>query len=211
MVVAPERSCSVDRVSHKQCRKCLDTKTAVEFYANSQKSDGLATYCKACISGYEKERYQRDHDKIRARTRAWYDANPDKVRSAWRERYSLTRAGRIKYVSEWQKNNKALRSEYQRRYAMKNAQAVALKDRRRKEALKRATVSWSELAAINDLYCKARELTALTRIEWQVDHIVPIKSNLVCGLHVLDNLQIVTKAANSSKGNRHWPDMCPVN
>lgn len=207
MVPSSERGCSVDLVSHKQCRKCLAMKPANEFYANSQKSDGLAAYCKACISCYEKGRYQCNRDKVRVRTRAWYDANKDKVRSAWKVLYSRTRVDRIKYVGEWQKKNKARKSEYQRRYRVRHAHTVALKDKRRKEALRRAIVPWSDLVAISEFYRKARELSAVTGAEWQVDHIVPIKSDRVCGLHVLDNLRFIPKADNASKGNRHWPDM----
>lgn len=40
-----------------------------------------------------------------------------------------------------------------------------------------------------------------------VDHVVPLSSNLVAGLHWHGNLAIITRRANAHKSNRHWPDM----
>lgn len=39
-----------------------------------------------------------------------------------------------------------------------------------------------------------------------VDHIVPLNHNYVCGLHCEDNLQIITEKENERKNNHYWPD-----
>lgn len=65
----------------------------------------------------------------------------------------------------------------------------------------RATPAWADKAMINKVYEKSK------CFGMAVDHIVPIMSKIVCGLHVWDNLQLLEKGENSAKSNRHWPDM----
>ena len=60
---------------------------------------------------------------------------------------------------------------------------------------------WQEPKKIKEFYQMASFLGL------EVDHIVPITSDLVCGLHCLDNFQLLTREQNASKGNRFWPDM----
>jgi len=55
---------------------------------------------------------------------------------------------------------------------------------------------WTEHDAIKALYIEANSKGL------QVDHIYPIRSTKVSGLHVLANLQLLTPFANASKGNR---------
>ena len=60
---------------------------------------------------------------------------------------------------------------------------------------------------INEIYDLARQRTKLLGIKFEVDHIVPIMSDIVCGLHSPDNLQIIPAKINHKKSNKFWPDM----
>lgn len=88
-----------------------------------------------------------------------------------------------------------------------NARAVSVQQRFEGGTVKRRPngaklmPSWFESDKVRKVYERAADL-GLT-----VDHIVPTKHPLVCGLHCWDNLQVLASSLNASKGNRSWPDM----
>jgi hypothetical protein len=54
---------------------------------------------------------------------------------------------------------------------------------------------------IRAFYAMSRHLTEITKIVWEVDHIVPLQGKTVSGLHVPSNLQVVPKDVNRTKRN----------
>lgn len=61
---------------------------------------------------------------------------------------------------------------------------------------------WANADAIAEHYRTAARLTVATGVLWVVDHIVPLRSKLVSGLHNEHNLQVITEAQNLAKGAR---------
>jgi hypothetical protein len=72
---------------------------------------------------------------------------------------------------------------------------------------RKATPAWANQAKIAALYEEAQTLSGMMGEPCHVDHIVPLKSKIVCGLHCEANLQILPGLENMKKGNRVWPDM----
>jgi hypothetical protein len=64
-----------------------------------------------------------------------------------------------------------------------------------------ATPPWADKNQIDQLYIEARKLTLETGIQHEVDHIIPVKHPLVCGLHVETNLRILSGPVNNKKSN----------
>lgn len=69
-----------------------------------------------------------------------------------------------------------------------------------------AQPTWAETDLIVDIYLYAAELRG-KGYNVVVDHIVPLRGNYVCGLHVHNNLQIIDVEENYAKSNHTWPDM----
>jgi len=65
----------------------------------------------------------------------------------------------------------------------------------RRAVLLKRTVRWANLKAIKEFFINCP-------IGYAVDHIVPLQGVNVSGLHVLNNLQYLTKSENSIKGNK---------
>jgi len=92
---------------------------------------------------------------------------------------------------KYQKNNRPKYNSYKAKYRAAKLQA---------------TPSWVNEGYIKLFYEGAKLEEARTDKKVHVDHIVPLQSKLVCGLHCEDNLQLLFLKDNMAKGNRHWPD-----
>jgi 5-methylcytosine-specific restriction endonuclease McrA len=94
----------------------------------------------------------------------------------------------------------------QAEYKDRNVDVVRADTSVRKRRHREATPRWltpAERLQMRDLYVQARKLTGLTRERYVVDHIVPLRGEAVCGLHVPWNLRVITQDENLKKSNKH--------
>ena len=90
-------------------------------------------------------------------------------------------------------------------YKDRNVDVVRADTSVRKRRHREATPKWltkEERLQMRDLYVQARKMTELTRERYVVDHIVPLRGESVCGLHVPWNLRVITQEDNLKKSNK---------
>jgi hypothetical protein len=179
----------------KVCSKCRVEKPKGEFYAHKRGKDGLFSDCKVCV---------------KARANAYADANREKVRLSNREAGRKFRAAHVDAerarIRRFYIENKA--AWYARSRAWANAnphKRTAAAGRYRATKLK-ATPKWANAHYINMFYELAAQETERLGAKVHVDRIVPLNSDVVCGLHCEQNLQLLPAAENIRKSNRYWPD-----
>lgn len=153
----------------------------------------------ACL-GCLKEEWQRGNetraeyfrkynqrDEVKERKHAWYEDNREAV---------IARANATPAV---------VRREYQKAWAENNKVVVRANTKVRRRRHREATPPWltrSQKLDIRALYQAAILTSQTTGDQYVVDHIWPLRSDVVCGLHVPWNLRIITQKQNLEKSNK---------
>lgn len=198
----------------RQCSYCKEIKSIDNFPRKNGRGEGSASfscYCKECS---------------KTKVREWKSKNRERARTSNKKSYQLHKESKFAYTAKWREENREkvrTRSkelykeniEHRREYARKwhkqwlmEHRDIKLARYRKREAIKMQVFPiWANIDRINRIYFDAKNKTEKEGKVYHVDHIVPLKSKYVCGLHCEDNLQILPASINISKGNRIWPNM----
>lgn len=128
-----------------------------------------------------KKHYEANKEKLLAQAKKWQANNRERIRAK---------------KKEWNVANKKHIAQKNKQYRQENAGLKNAHTARRRALKLQATPPWADIVYIKSIYEKAAEAGM------HVDHIIPLQGELVCGLHVERNLQLLTPTENSSKGNR---------
>ena len=72
---------------------------------------------------------------------------------------------------------------------------------RRRSRKLHATPRWANSRKIFEIYLEAAKISRETGVPHSVDHIIPLVHGAVCGLHVQDNLRVISATENARKNN----------
>lgn len=167
----------------KQCGRCKEVKPRSAFHIRKASKDGRAFMCAPCVAQHCADWRKKTPNAFKG----WYENNKERRADYWRTWYEGNKGHRAASYAQWAKQNKHIVNAL---IARRNARKL------------RATPAWANEEAIRAIYAEAARLTLETGIRHEVDHIYPLQSDVVCGLHCEANLQILTKVENIRKGNR---------
>jgi hypothetical protein len=174
------------------------------------KNNDRCCYCQQqAVNRSLRKRYKEDKEwrnERKARNNSYimnrYNTDPE-FRNKMNTSAKVRHKERYKYDEKYREKmqKRALERYYRLYYNNPNFKLYhILKAKERKRDLKIRTPIWADFDKLIEIYKEAQE-KGLT-----VDHIIPLRGNLVSGLHVHTNLQLLPAKVNSSKGNQFDPN-----
>jgi len=81
------------------------------------------------------------------------------------------------------------------------------KNAKRRARKLKATPLWVDHDKIKEIYKECEVINKKTSEKHVVDHIIPLQGENVCGLHIFENLRIITEKENCEKHNKLFEEL----
>lgn len=194
------------------CKTCLQSFPETILYWPTRYSKISGKECKACnskrVAAYQKRKKLEDPEYRNKRNKASYLAN--KKRYAIDEQFrEYCKAATSKFIKQRRIESVEQRvkdSQAGCNWAKKYKYKANARNLLRLSSKLQRTPKWltqTDLLAIQRIYRLAAILSEKTGIKHQVDHVLPLRGKLVSGLHVPNNLRVVSEQFNKSKSNKY--------
>lgn len=156
--------------------------------------------CKICNTLFEPYKSKPDQFLCSNKTckQKWANQKNSDYKKDWA---SKNREHLNSVTKKWIKQNPEKRKESSDKYRKAHKDLYAFYSSLRRARKKLATPIWANLEDILDVYKEAAYFGL------EVDHIIPLEHPQVCGLHVWDNLQLLSRSENARKSNKFDVDV----
>lgn len=238
--------------SMKTCTKCKVTKPFSDFHNCASKTDGKMSACKECRNSYNRKKlkeigydvlyqralqsigednykakarayYEKNKEKVKARSRQWSKDNAEQKKETNREDYLKNRERYVANAKKWSEENRERRLEIGLRYYRKKreemspefiASVAARKMIRRvlditgKRKARKTTDILGYTKQDLEAHISAQFKDGMSWKnygEWHIDHIIPVSELVKCGvtdpakINALSNLQPLWAKENLEK------------
>ena len=162
----------------KKCSKCKISKPLSDFHKHKSNKDGFQFQCKIC--------------RVESCAKYFKSISDEKKE----ERKTKTQL--------WREHNRNITRSYATEYKLKNRSTYTANQIKRDLGKKNRTPKWLtefDLLKINCYYQLAAMRSRESGERWHVDHIIPLHGKIVSGLHVPNNLRVITATENERKRN----------
>ncbi len=172
--------------------------------------------CRKCYMANYRE---ANKEKLKQQSKLYRQNNPEKVKE-WKYAWQKTERGREynrKISKEWYHAGKTQESLKKYREANKEKTAARGKAWRQKYPEKHSRIQAKRRSLkhqampkmyskkddiwLENMFALCRVMEKRTGTKYHVDHIVPLKNKVVCGLHWIGNWAILPAQENLRKGN----------
>jgi hypothetical protein len=157
----------------------------------SREADAIRYSDKEFVSERNKNYYTHNKQTVLNNAKIRYDANPKEMNL----KNTLRRNAKVEEYRE-----------RDRKYSKVHRTEKYVHNSKRRKGVEMATPKWADLEEMARIYKLSESLSKNTNIKHNVDHIIPLKHKLVCGLNIPSNMRVITQKENFQKGNKFSQD-----
>jgi len=166
------------------CKICnVEKDTSLFPFRNARKGRAARVddnRCKQCLKSIYAEWYNKNRLSQLDKMKSYYKSHKEKQADLNKKNYIENKERYNKQSKEWRAANPHATTAHVRHYNLSKSKRTPL---------------WSNKKAINKFYINCPNGKS-------IDHIHPLHGKLISGLHVLRNLQYLTRSENSEKSNK---------